>query len=66
MGSERIRITIPKGVKEGSRVRVAGKGEPGLNGGSPGALYLVIRVRPHPLLKREGDNLLLFQFPQEP
>jgi DnaJ-class molecular chaperone len=57
MGTERIRVTIPRGVKDGSKVRVAGKGEPGQNGGKAGDLYLVIRVRPHPLLKREGDNL---------
>lgn len=58
-GTERIRVNIPRGVKEGSRVRVAGKGEPGLNGGPPGDLYLVIRVLPHPVLKREGDDLLM-------
>ncbi len=57
LGTERIRVTIPPGVKEGSRVRVAGKGEPGLNGGPPGDLYLKIHVQPHPLLKREGDDL---------
>mgnify|MGYP006277127121 FL=1 len=56
-GTERIRVTIPKGVREGSRVRVAGKGEPGQNGGPPGDLYLVIHVKPHPLLTRDGDNL---------
>jgi molecular chaperone DnaJ len=56
-GTERIRVTIPKGVKEGSRVRVAGKGEPGMNGGPPGDLYLVVHIKPHPLLKREGDDL---------
>lgn len=58
-GTERIRVTIPKGVREGSRVRVAGKGEPGHNGGPAGDLYLVIQVKPHPFLKREGDNLLM-------
>lgn len=57
LGTERIRVTISAGVKEGSRVRVAGKGEPGLNGGPPGDLYLIIHVQPHPLLKREGDDL---------
>jgi molecular chaperone DnaJ len=57
LGTERIRVTIPKGVKDGSRVRVAGKGEPGQSGGPPGDLYLVIHVNPHPLLKRDGDNL---------
>jgi molecular chaperone DnaJ len=58
-GAERIRVTIPPGVKEGSRVRVAGKGEPGTNGGPAGDLYLVVRIEPHPILKREGDNLFM-------
>ncbi len=56
-GTERIRVRIPKGVREGSRVRVAGKGEPGSAGARPGDLYLVIHVKPHPLLRREGDDL---------
>jgi len=58
-GEESIRVTIPKGVKEGSKVRVAGKGEPGRNGGQPGDLYLIIHIQDHPTLKREGDNLLM-------
>jgi molecular chaperone DnaJ len=57
VGTERIRVTIPRGVKEGSRVRVAGKGEPGSNGGPAGDLYLVLAISPHPILKREGDDL---------
>jgi len=57
MGTETIRVTIPQGVKEGSKVRVAGKGEPGFNGGLPGDLYLIIHIEPHPILRREGDNL---------
>jgi len=52
-------VTIPQGVKEGSKVRVAGKGEPGFNGGQPGDLYLIIHIQPHPFLKREGDNVLM-------
>ncbi len=59
IATERIRVTIPAGVKEGSRVRVAGKGEPGANGGAPGDLYLVIHVKPHPFLRREGDDLYM-------
>jgi molecular chaperone DnaJ len=59
MGTERIRVVIPPGVKEGSKVRVAGKGEPGIMGGSPGDLYLIIHVQPHPILKREGDDLYM-------
>ena len=59
LNDERIEIKIPKGVKTGSRVRVAGKGEPGRNGGKPGDLYLKITVAPHPQFQREGDNLRL-------
>ncbi len=59
LGTETIRVVIPSGVKEGSRVRIAGKGEPGLKGGQPGDLYLLIHVKAHPFLKREGDNLLM-------
>jgi len=59
LGTEKIRVTIPQGVREGSKVRVAGKGEPGLNGGKPGDLYLIIHLKPHPFLKREGDDLLM-------
>lgn len=57
--TERIQVNIPQGVKEGSKVRVAGKGEPGSNGGQPGDLYLIIHVKPHPVLKREGDNITM-------
>lgn len=57
--TDRIRVTIPQGVKEGSRVRLAGKGGQGLNGGRPGDLYLIIHVKEHPLLKREGDDLFM-------
>ncbi|MCF8146530.1 MAG: molecular chaperone DnaJ [Deltaproteobacteria bacterium] len=59
MGTEKIRVVIPQGVREGSKVRVTGKGEPGLNGGKPGDLYLIIHLKPHPFLKREGDDLLM-------
>ena len=57
LGTEKIRIVVPKGVKEGSKVRIAGKGEPGPNGGVPGDLYLIIHVKSHPFLKRTGDDL---------
>ncbi len=59
IGTDKIRVTIPQGVREGSKVRVAGKGEPGLNGGQPGDLYLIIHIKPHPFLKREEDNLYM-------
>jgi DnaJ-class molecular chaperone len=53
---ERLEVKIPPGVKDGSRVRIAGKGEQGY-GGVRGDLYLVISVKPHQLFKRRGDNL---------
>ena len=56
-GSETIDVNIPAGVNDGSRIRLAGKGEPGRGGGPPGDLYIVTRVRSHPVFKREGDSL---------
>ena len=58
-GTEKIKVAIPKGVREGSKVRISGKGEPGRNGGPPGDLYLVIRVKPHAVIKRKEDDLYL-------
>lgn len=52
----RLEVKIPAGVKDGSKVRIAGEGNPGA-GGPNGDLYLVIKVAPHPLFKREGDDL---------
>lgn len=56
-GTETIKVVIPQGVKEGSKIRVAGKGEPGFGGAPAGDLYLVMHVKPHPYLKRKGNNL---------
>src|SRR5919201_1213226 len=54
---KRLRVNIPPGVREGSRVRLAGKGEPGRNGGPPGDLYVVTHVDPSRIFRRKGDNL---------
>ena len=57
IGDRRIEARIPKGVRTGSRVRLAGQGEPGRDGGKAGDLYLVIRLLPHPTFELEGDDL---------
>jgi molecular chaperone DnaJ len=54
---KRLEVKIPAGVDTGSRVRIAGKGEPGPAGSPPGDLYLVITVLPHTLFERKGDDL---------
>lgn len=59
LGTERIKVVIPRGVKEGSKVRVAGKGEPGFDGAQPGDLYLIIHIKEHPYLERKGDDLYM-------
>jgi molecular chaperone DnaJ len=54
---KKFRVNIPAGVKEGSRIRVPGKGEAGARGGPPGDLYVITHVDPSPAFKRKGDNL---------
>jgi len=54
---KRLEVKIPPGVKNGSRVRIAGKGGPGYAGGASGDLYLVTSVKPHRLFERKGDDL---------
>ncbi len=53
---KRLRVNIPAGVRDGSRIRLAGKGEPGRRGGPPGDLYLVTHVSSSPVFKRKGEN----------
>lgn len=52
-----IHIKVPAGVDDGAQLRVAGEGEPGINGGPPGDLFIVLRVKEHEFFDRDGDNI---------
>ena len=52
-----ISVTIPKGVDHGTRIRLAGKGEAGTNGGPAGDLYIFVQLKSHPLFEREQHDL---------
>ncbi|WP_147821272.1 molecular chaperone DnaJ [Salidesulfovibrio onnuriiensis] len=54
-----LKVRIPAGVDNNSRLRLRGEGEPGINGGPPGDLYVVIRVEPDKTFERQGQNLIL-------
>ena len=54
-----VTTRIPAGVQDGQRIRLAGKGEPGIGGGPAGDLYVVVRVGRHPIFGRSGDNLTI-------
>ena len=52
-----LEVKIPAGINEGMRIRSAGNGEPGTNGGPPGDLYIEIRIKEHDIFERDGDDL---------
>jgi molecular chaperone DnaJ len=54
----RLRVKIPRGVDTGSQIRLLGEGAAGYRGGPSGDLYIVLRVRPHPQLKRQDDDVV--------
>lgn len=56
---KKIKVTIPEGVDDGQQLRVSGQGEPGVNGGPAGDLYIVFRVKPHDRFIREEDDIYL-------
>jgi molecular chaperone DnaJ len=56
-GTQRFKVRVPAGVADGQRIRLPGKGGPGFDGGPPGDLYAVVRVNPHPVFGRRGDDL---------
>jgi molecular chaperone DnaJ len=52
-----LAVDIPAGVEEGTRIRLTGEGQAGLNGGPPGDLYIFIAVKPHAIFQREGNDI---------
>jgi curved DNA-binding protein len=57
IGEQSVRARIPRGASDGERLRLRGKGGPGMNGGASGDMYLVISLVPHPLYKANGRDL---------
>ncbi|HEY4365333.1 MAG TPA: DnaJ C-terminal domain-containing protein [Bryobacteraceae bacterium] len=55
--TETVEVRIPAGAQQGSRLRVAGKGNAGTQGAPAGDLYITVRVEPHPFFRREGDDI---------
>jgi len=58
---ERVSVKIPAGIQSGKKLRLPGKGRPGIQGGPPGDLYIQVHVLDHPLFRLEEDNLLIRQ-----
>jgi curved DNA-binding protein len=56
-GGPSFEVEIPAGVRDGQRIRIAGKGAGGRGGGPPGDLYLLVRLEPHSRFRRQGDDL---------
>jgi curved DNA-binding protein len=59
MKERTLNVRIPKGVREGQRIRLAGQGAPGMGGGQRGDLFLEISFRPHPLFRVDGRDIFL-------
>ena len=59
---KKISTSIPKGVDDGTRIRLSGKGEAGIKGGGNGDLYIFVSIEPHNIFKRSEENLF-FEFP---
>jgi molecular chaperone DnaJ len=54
---KKIHVKVPAGIDNGQQIRLAGQGEPGINGGPPGDLYVVFTVQPHEFFERHGDDI---------
>jgi len=58
LGKHRVHVKIPPGVDNGSRLRLQGEAEEGMNGGPPGDLYVIIHVEPHEFFQRQDSNII--------
>jgi molecular chaperone DnaJ len=59
MHDETVSVRIKPGTRDGQRIRLAGKGNPGPQGGPAGDLYLIIKIEQHPVFRREGDDIYI-------
>lgn len=59
MQSEPVEFRIKPGTRDGQRIRLAGRGNPGQASGPAGDLYIIVRVDPHPVFRREGDDIYI-------
>jgi curved DNA-binding protein len=57
IGGERVKVKIPKGIKDGKSIRLKGRGQHGMQGGQRGDLYIKINIRPNSQFERDGDDL---------
>jgi molecular chaperone DnaJ len=57
--TEPLEVRIKAGTRDGQRIRIPGKGNAGAHGGAPGDLYAIIRTEPHPIFRRDGDDIYL-------
>jgi molecular chaperone DnaJ len=55
--NKRLKVTVPAGIADGNRLRVAGEGQPGVNGGPSGDLYIFFTVKEHAVFERHGNDL---------
>lgn len=53
----KVKVSIPAGIDQGQRIRISGRGEPGINGGPAGDLYIVVNIKPHEYFERDGDTI---------
>ena len=57
--TENLEVVIPRGINNGEILKITGKGEASLYGGTPGDLYIKLRVLPHPVFRRQGDDIIM-------